>query len=142
MSSAERTLIMIKPDGVQRGFIGDIIKRFERRRFKLIAMKLIEPNEEKMRKHYMEHASKAWFNDFIKFMTSGPVVPMVWEGSNIVKLARVMLGLTDPLESQPKTIRGDYCIQISPSAIHGSDSTENATREINIWFNRKELITY
>ncbi|CAB4035640.1 nucleoside diphosphate kinase B [Paramuricea clavata] len=108
----ERTFIMVKPDGVQRGLIGDIIKRFEQKGFKLVAMKFAQPNRELLNKHYEDLKNRPFFPGLIKYMVSGPVVAMVWEGKGVVKTGRVMLGETDPAKSLPGTIRGDYCIQV------------------------------
>ncbi|XP_012237430.1 nucleoside diphosphate kinase [Bombus impatiens] len=139
----ERTFLMVKPDGVQRGLIGKIIQRFEDRGFKLVAMKMIQPNEDLLKKHYADLASKPFFPGLIKYMSSGPVVPMVWEGLNIVKTGRVMLGQTNPADSAPGTIRGDYCIHVGRNIIHGSDSVESANREIKLWFGEeKEVIDW
>ncbi|XP_033183826.1 nucleoside diphosphate kinase [Bombus vosnesenskii] len=139
----ERTFLMVKPDGVQRGLIGKIIQRFEDRGFKLVAMKMIQPNEDLLKKHYADLASKPFFPGLIKYMSSGPVVPMVWEGLNIVKTGRVMLGQTNPADSAPGTIRGDYCIHVGRNIIHGSDSVESADREIKLWFGEeKEVIDW
>ncbi|XP_043586680.1 nucleoside diphosphate kinase [Bombus pyrosoma] len=139
----ERTFLMVKPDGVQRGLIGKIIQRFEDRGFKLVAMKMIQPNEDLLKKHYADLVSKPFFPGLIKYMSSGPVVPMVWEGLNIVKTGRVMLGQTNPGDSSPGTIRGDYCIHVGRNVIHGSDSVESANREIKLWFGEeKEVIDW
>ncbi|XP_012165120.1 nucleoside diphosphate kinase [Bombus affinis] len=139
----ERTFLMVKPDGVQRGLIGKIIQRFEDRGFKLVAMKMIQANEDLLKKHYADLASKPFFPGLIKYMSSGPVVPMVWEGLNIVKTGRVMLGQTNPADSSPGTIRGDYCIHVGRNVIHGSDSVESANKEIKLWFGEeKEVIDW
>ncbi|XP_043286579.1 nucleoside diphosphate kinase [Venturia canescens] len=138
MANTERTFIMIKPDGVQRGLVGKIIQRFEEKGFKLVAMKMTVASEELLKKHYADLASRPFFPGLVKYMSTGPVVPMVWEGLNAVKTGRVMLGETDPKDSKPGTIRGDYCIQIGRNIIHGSDSVEAANKEINLWFGDKE----
>ncbi|KAK7576354.1 hypothetical protein V9T40_012640 [Parthenolecanium corni] len=138
----ERTFLMIKPDGVQRGLVGKIIKRFESKGFKLVGMKFMWPSEELLQKHYAELADKPFFPSLVKYMSSGPVVPMVWEGLNVVKTGRVMLGATDPKDSAPGTIRGDLCIQVGRNIIHGSDSVESAKKEIGLWFEPKELVQY
>ncbi len=131
---APRTFIMIKPDGVQRGLIGDIIKRFEQRGYKLSAMKMCRPGEEHFKKHYADLSQKKFFPDLISYVTSGPVVAMVWQGKDAVKQGRAMLGETDPLKSKPGSIRGDYSIDIGRNIIHGSDSDESAAHEIGLWF--------
>ncbi|MED3660630.1 nucleoside-diphosphate kinase [Ureibacillus sp. FSL K6-8385] len=131
----ERTFLMVKPDGVKRQVVGDIIDRFERRGFVMRAAKLMNVPRELAEKHYEEHKEKPFFNELVDFITSGPVFAMVWEGENIIKLARVMMGATKPEEAQPGTIRGDYAVTISENVIHGSDSPSSAEREIKLWFN-------
>lgn len=135
----ERTFIMVKPDGVQRGLVGKIIKRFEQKGFKLVGMKFLWPSSDLLQKHYADLSARPFFPGLIKYMSSGPVVPMVWEGLNVVKTGRVMLGATDPKDSAPGTIRGDMCIQVGRNIIHGSDSVEAANKEINLWFKPEEL---
>ncbi|CAB9514802.1 Nucleoside diphosphate kinase B (Fragments) [Seminavis robusta] len=130
----EQTYIMIKPDGVQRGLVGEIIKRFEQKGYKLVAMKLTSPGEEHMKKHYADLSSKGFFAGLIAYMTSGPVVAMVWEGKNAVAEGRKMLGATMPSESAMGTIRGDYCIEVGRNICHGSDAVESAKKEIALWF--------
>lgn len=125
---------MIKPDGVQRGLIGPIIQRFEAKGFKLVAMKLMSPGKEHMEKHYADLKEKKFFPGLITYMTSGPVVAMVWEGKGATKEGRKMLGATMPSESAPGTIRGDYCIEVGRNICHGSDSVELANAEIALWF--------
>ena len=136
----ERTFLMIKPDGVQRGLVGNIIERFEKKGFKLVALKFVWPTEELLQKHYSDLSSKPFFPGLVKYMSSGPVVPMVWEGLNVVKTGRQMLGATNPADSQPGTIRGDLCIQVGRNIIHGSDSVESANKEIALWFTEKEVV--
>ncbi|OXU30734.1 hypothetical protein TSAR_002019 [Trichomalopsis sarcophagae] len=130
----ERTFIMVKPDGVQRGLVGKIIQRFEDKGFKLVAMKMVWPTEAHLKEHYADLAGRPFFPGLVKYMSSGPVVPMVWEGLNAVKTGRVMLGETNPKDSAPGTIRGDFCIQVGRNIIHGSDSVESANKEIKLWF--------
>jgi|SRR5690606_4631310 nucleoside-diphosphate kinase len=130
----EKTFIMVKPDGVQRQVIGDIIDRFERRGFVMRGAKLMSVPRELAEKHYEEHKDKPFFGELVDFITSGPVFAMVWEGENIIKLARIMMGATKPEESQPGTIRGDYAVTVSQNVIHGSDSSASAEREIALWF--------
>ncbi|KAK7575879.1 hypothetical protein V9T40_012165 [Parthenolecanium corni] len=144
MASAkeERTFLMIKPDGVQRGLVGKIIKRFEEKGFKLVGMKFMWASEDLLKKHYADLADLPFFPPMIKYMSTGPVVPMVWEGLNVVKTGRVMLGVTDPKDSAPGTIRGDLSIQVSRNIVHGSDSVESANKEIALWFSEKELVQY
>merc|ERR1712018_100722 len=134
MSTEERTFIMVKPDGVHRGLVGEIIKRFEQRGFKLVALKFVKPPQSFMEKHYEDLAGKGFFPGLIKYMTSGPVVPMVWEGLGAVKTGRVILGTTNPQDSAPGTIRGDFCVQVGRNICHGSDAVESAQKEIALWF--------
>ncbi|CAL9707778.1 unnamed protein product [Knipowitschia caucasica] len=138
----ERTFIAVKPDGVQRGLIGEIIKRFEQKGFKLVGLKLIQASQELLSKHYADLSTRPFFPSLIAYMSSGPVVAMVWEGKGAVKTGRVMLGATDPADSAPGTIRGDFCIQVGKNIIHGSDSVESATQEISLWFTAEELVSY
>jgi nucleoside-diphosphate kinase len=130
----ERTYIMVKPDGVQRGLVGEIIKRFEQRGFQLLAMKMIQPSTELLEDHYADLRSKSFFPSLIKYMSSGPVVCLVFSGKNIVKIGRDMLGKTNPVESASGTIRGDFAVDIGRNVCHGSDSVTSAEREIAIWF--------
>eukprot|EP01034_Spumella_vulgaris_P027011 gene27011-33671_t len=132
--STERTYIMIKPDGVQRGLVGEIIARFEKKGFKLQALKLFTPERVLLEAHYADLSSKGFFAGLIEYMASGPVACMVWEGQNAVKTGRVMLGATKPSDSAPGTIRGDYALDVGRNICHGSDSVENAEREIALWF--------
>ncbi|KAM4624045.1 NME/NM23 nucleoside diphosphate kinase 2a [Polymixia lowei] len=138
----ERTFIAIKPDGVQRGLIGEIIKRFEVKGFKLVGMKMTHASEDHLRKHYADLKDRPFFPSLVSYMNSGPVVAMVWEGKDVVKTGRVMLGETNPAESKPGTIRGDFCIQVGRNIIHGSDSVDSANHEISLWFKADELVTY
>merc|ERR1712083_1076826 len=138
----ERTFIMLKPDAVQRGLVGEIIKRFEQKGFKLVAMKMGHASEDLLKQHYADLSSKGFFPGLIKYMNSGPVVPMVWEGLNVVKTGRVMLGETNPAASLPGTIRGDYCIQVGRNICHGSDAPESAAKEIALWFKDEELVKW
>jgi len=125
---------MIKPDGVQRGLVGEIIKRFEAKGYLLVAMKLTAPGKEHLEKHYEDLKDKKFFPGLIQYMTSGPVVAMVWEGANVVKEGRKMLGATMPRDSAMGTIRGDFCIDVGRNVCHGSDSVESANKEIAMWF--------
>ena len=138
----ERTYIMIKPDGVQRGLIGQIICRFETKGFKLVAMKLAQPGKEMFEKHYADLAGKPFFAGLVEYAASGPVCCMVWEGDNAVKTGRKMLGATKPLDSEPGTIRGDLCIDVGRNVIHGSDAVESANAEIALWFTPEELVDW
>ncbi|XP_053939505.1 nucleoside diphosphate kinase [Cuculus canorus] len=141
-SISERTFIAIKPDGVQRGLVGEIIKRFEQKGFKLVAMKLVHASEDLLREHYIDLKDRPFYEGLVQYMHSGPVVAMVWEGLNVVKTGRVMLGETNPFDSKPGTIRGDLCVQVGRNIIHGSDSIESAETEINLWFAPEELVDY
>lgn len=134
MSTTEQTYIMIKPDGVQRGLVGEIIARFEKRGFKLVALKMATPTKDLLQKHYEDLASKSFFSRLIEYMMSGPVICMVWEGLDAVKTGRAMLGATNPLASNPGTIRGDYALQVGMNVCHGSDAVDTAQREIELWF--------
>lgn len=138
----ERTFIAIKPDGVQRGLISPIIGRFEQRGFKLVAIKLTSPSESLLREHYADLQEKPFFPGLLKYMTSGPVLATVWEGKDVVKQGRAILGATNPLQSAPGTIRGDYAIDVGRNVAHGSDSVESANKEIGLWFKKEELNEY
>ncbi|TVY59552.1 Nucleoside diphosphate kinase [Lachnellula suecica] len=137
--SNEQTFIAIKPDGVQRGLIGPIITRFESRGYKLAAIKLMTASQEHLEKHYEDLSEKPFFPGLIKYMGSGPICAMVWEGRDAVKTGRAILGSTNPLASQPGTIRGDYAIDVGRNVCHGSDSVENAKKEIALWFKEGEV---
>ena len=130
---------MVKPDGVKRQLIGDIVDRFERKGFVLKGAKLMQISQELAEKHYAEHAEKPFFGELTDFITSGPVFAMVWEGENVISVARLMMGATNPAESAPGTIRGDYSTTVSHNVIHGSDSLASAEREIGLFFNENEL---
>jgi len=130
----EKALILIKPDGVQRGLVGRIMSRFEQKGFQLQAMKLEMAERSTLENHYEEHAGKSFYPSLIDYMMSGPVVPMVWQGNNIIQIARGMLGATDPVKSAPGTIRGDFGVSKQMNLLHVSDSVESAQREIQLWF--------
>ncbi|MCD5405821.1 MAG: nucleoside-diphosphate kinase [Desulfotomaculum sp.] len=138
----ERTFIMIKPDAVQRGLIGEIINRFVKKGYKLIAMKLMQIPRSLAEQHYAEHKDKPFFESLIQYITSAPVVAMVWEGKEIVATARVMIGATDPLKAAPGSIRGTYGVDLGRNVIHASDSKESAKREIELFFKPEEILTY
>jgi len=138
-ANMERTFIMLKPDAVMRGLMGEIIERFEIRGFKLVALKFMQADKELLQTHYSDLSKKAFFPELIRYMGSGPVVPMVFEGLNAVKQGRTMLGATNPKDSAPGTIRGDLCIDVGRNIIHGSDSVESANKEIALWFKPQEL---
>ncbi|ESA42670.1 hypothetical protein GE21DRAFT_8197 [Neurospora crassa] len=139
MSNQEQTFIAVKPDGVQRGLVGNIISRFENRGFKLVAMKLTQPGQAHLEKHYEDLNTKPFFAGLIKYMNSGPICAMVWEGKDAVKTGRTILGATNPLASAPGTIRGDFALDMGRNVCHGSDSVENAKKEIALWFKPEEL---
>ncbi|RKO95808.1 hypothetical protein CXG81DRAFT_27686 [Caulochytrium protostelioides] len=132
--SQERTYIMVKPDGVERGLVGKIISRFEQRGYKLAAIRLLKADQALLSQHYADLAEKPFFPRLMAYMTSGPVVGMVWEGKDAVRTGRTLLGETNPLNSAPGTIRGDFCIDVGKNLCHGSDSVENANKEIALWF--------
>jgi len=138
----EQTFIMIKPDGVQRGLIGEIIKRLEQKGFNLIAMKTMNVSRELAEKHYDVHRDKPFFSNLVEFIISAPVVAMVWEGEGIVAATRKMVGETNPLNAELGTIRGDYGISIGRNLIHASDAVETAQREIALWFEQGELTSW
>jgi len=133
---------MVKPDGVERGLIGEVIARFERKGFKLIGCKLMRLSREQAERHYAEHVGKPFFERLVQFITSGPVVGMVWEGDEVIAISRMMIGKTNTLEALPGTIRGDYAVHTNLNIIHGSDSPESAEREINHFFKPEELLSY
>jgi len=138
----EKTFIMVKPDGVQRGLIGEIVSRFEKKGLKLVGAKLMQVSQELAETHYGEHKEKPFFGELVDFITSGPVFAMVWEGENAINIARTMIGATNPAEASPGSIRGDFGVTVGKNVIHGSDSKESAEREINLFFNENELVAY
>ncbi len=138
----ERTYLMVKPDGVQRGLCGEIVSRFEKKGLKLVAMKLMVIPRATAENHYGEHKGKKFYDSLINYITSGPVLAMVWEGENAVSVCRNMMGKTNPQESAPGTIRGDFGMVTGMNLIHGSDSPESAAREISIFFRPEELVSY
>ena len=138
----EKTFIMVKPDGLQRALVGDVITRFETKGLKLVALKLLLLDKAHAERHYAVHREKPFFEALIEFITSGPVVAMVWEADNAVYIGRKLTGPTTPNEAPPGTIRGDYCLNTQFNVIHASDSVENAQREIAIFFEPGEIIRY
>merc|ERR1711942_87093 len=140
--SQERTFIAVKPDGVQRGLIGEIIKRFEQKGFKLCGMKFMHASEEHMKKHYIDLKDRPFYHGLVKYMSSGPLLAMCWEGTGVVKTARKMMGETNPADSLPGSIRGDFCIEVGRNIIHGSDSVESANKELALWFKPEELYSW
>ena len=133
---------MVKPDGVQRGLVGEILLRFEKKGFKLVALKMMRPSKEHVEEHYCDLKGKGFFNDLVEYIMSGPVVGMVWEGLNAVKTGRTLLGATKPSESAPGTIRGDFALDVGRNVCHGSDSVENAKKEIAHWFSKDEVCDF
>lgn len=138
----EKTFLMVKPDGVQRNLVGEVIRRFERKGFKLCAAKLMQISDELAKQHYAEHKDRPFFGELVGFITSGPVFAMVYEGENVIKTAREMMGKTNPAEAAPGTIRGDFGVTVSKNVIHGSDSPESAEREINLFFTQDDILSY
>ncbi|XP_022761325.1 nucleoside diphosphate kinase 3-like isoform X2 [Durio zibethinus] len=138
----ERTFIAIKPDGGQRGLVAEIICRFERKGFKLVAIKMLVPSKEFAQKHYDDLKEKPFFDGLCEFLSSGPVIAMVWEGEGVIKYGRKLIGATDPQKSEPGTIRGDLAVVVGRNIIHGSDGLETAKNEINLWFQPQELVSY
>ncbi|XP_060178502.1 nucleoside diphosphate kinase 3-like [Lycium barbarum] len=138
----ERTFIAIKPDGVQRGLISEILSRFERKGFKLVAIKIVVPSKDFAGKHYHDLKERPFFNGLCDFLSSGPVVAMVWEGEGVIKYGRKLIGATDPQKSEPGTIRGDLAVVVGRNIIHGSDGPETAKDEIKLWFKPEELVRY
>ena len=136
----ERTFLMVKPDGVERGLTGEVISRIEKKGFRMVAMKMLRISEELAREQYAEHAGKPFFDEMLSFMTSGPVVAMVWEGRGVIQSVRRLMGATDPAQAAPGTIRGDMGTSISRNVVHGSDSPAAAEREIKLFFDSGEIL--
>ena len=138
----ERTLIIIKPDGVERGLIGPIITRFEQRGLKIVGLKIVQVSTELARRHYAIHQGKPFFEPLIQYITSAPVVVMALEGPQAVQAARNTIGVTKPVEATAGSIRGDFGMMVGRNLVHGSDSPENGEAEIALWFDESELIAY
>ncbi|MGA7936881.1 MAG: nucleoside-diphosphate kinase [Kovacikia sp.] len=138
----ERTFLAIKPDGVQRKLIGEIIRRFETKGFTLVGLKLLNVSRELAETHYAVHRTRPFFAGLVDFITSGPVVAMVWEGDGVIASARKIIGATNPLTAEPGTIRGDYGVNVGRNLIHGSDAPETAKQEISLWFKDEELVSW
>lgn len=136
----ERTFVMVKPNGVERGLVGEIVARFERRGFRLVGLRALRMDRALAERHYAEHAGKPFFESLVSFITSGPVVAMVWEGREAVRVARAMMGVTDPADAAPGTIRGDFSLSKEENVVHGSDGPESAAREIALFFPEDELL--
>jgi nucleoside-diphosphate kinase len=130
----ENTFVMVKPDGVARGLVGDVVSRFERKGLKLEQMRMLQIDEELAGRHYAEHTEKPFFGDLVDFITSGPVVAMQWSGESAISVARTLMGPTNPVEAPPGTIRGDYGLIITNNIVHGSDSPASAERELGLFF--------
>lgn len=138
----EKTFLMIKPDGVQRGLVGEIVQRFEAKGFKMLGMKLIQVSEELAGEHYAEHVGKPFYPGLIEYITSAPVMAMCFAGKDVVAQARKMMGSTNPADAAPGTIRGDFGQDIGRNIIHGSDSVESADKELAVYFKPEELVSY
>jgi nucleoside-diphosphate kinase len=140
--SAERTLVLIKPDGVQRELVGEIVQRIERRGLKLVGLKMMRMSKDLAARHYAEHQGKPFYDGLIAFITSGPVVAMIWQGREAVSVVRSLMGATDPLKATPGTIRGDLALDHGMNLIHGSDSPARAQTEMALFFSEGELHDY
>src|SRR2546423_2272402 len=138
----QRTLILLKPDCVQRRLVGTILHRFEQKGLRLVALKLVQAGRELAEKHYAVHKGKPFYESLLQFLTSGPTVAMVWEGREAVAVCRNLMGLTDGAKAPPGTIRGDFALSVQNNLVHGSDSAENASAEISLWFKPEELTKY
>lgn len=138
----EQTFVMVKPDGVQRGLVGEVVSRFERKGLKLVAGKMLQVPRSLAEQHYAEHSARPFYGELVSFITSSPVFAMVWEGPNAIATARTMMGKTNPADAAPGTIRGDLAVSVGMNLIHGSDSPESAAREIALWFSGDELTAY
>ncbi|MBV9101489.1 MAG: nucleoside-diphosphate kinase [Candidatus Dormibacteraeota bacterium] len=138
----ERTLVLVKPDGVQRALVGDVISRLERRGLHLVGLKLLLIDRALAERHYAEHREKPFFGDLVGFITSSPVVAMVWEGPGAVAMVRSMMGATDPANAAPGTIRGDHAVSIGANVVHGSDSVSRAAEEVALFFEPGELVEW
>jgi len=140
--SMQRTLILLKPDAVQRRLVGDIIGRFERKGLRLVGLKLVAATRELAEKHYAVHKGKPFYESLLSFLTSGPTVALVWEGREAVTVGRNLMGVTDGAKAPPGTVRGDYALSVQNNLVHGSDSAENAAIEIALWFKTEELVSF
>ena len=138
----EQTLVLVKPDGVQRGLVGEVISRLERRGLKLVALKLMQVDDALARRHYGEHVDRPFFAGLVQFITSAPVAAMVWQADNAVEVVRNTMGVTSPAAATPGTIRGDFGIDIGRNLVHGSDSVESAEREVALFFDLGEILDY
>jgi nucleoside-diphosphate kinase len=141
-ATMEKSLVLIKPDAIQRALTGEIMYRLEKKGLKIVAMKMLRMDKNLAQRHYAVHKGKPFFDDLVGFIISGPIVAIVFEGSNAVEIIRHMMGETDPIKAQPGTIRGDFGIDIGRNLIHGSDSPENASKEIDLFFSAEEIFDY
>ena len=142
LRSMQRTLILLKPDAVQRRLVGDLTARFERKGLRLVGLKLVNAGRDLAEKHYAVHKGKPFYDSLVNFITSGPTVALVWEGREAVAVCRNLMGTTDGAKAPPGTIRGDYAASIQNNLVHGSDSAENAALEIALWFKNEELAAW
>jgi nucleoside-diphosphate kinase len=138
----ERSLVLIKPDAIQRGLAGEIISRLEKKGFKIVAMKMLHMDKNLAQRHYAIHKGKAFFDDLVNFITSSPIIAIIFQGKNAVEIIRQMMGETDPAKAHSGTIRGDFGIDIGHNLVHGSDSLENASKEIDLFFSEEEIFNY
>jgi nucleoside-diphosphate kinase len=138
----QKTLILFKPDCVQRRLVGTLTAKFEQKGLRLAGLKLVQASRELAEKHYAVHKGKPFYESLLSFLTSGPTVALVWEGREAVAVARNLIGATDGVKAPPGTIRGDYGISVQNNLVHGSDSAENAALEIGLWFKPEELVTF
>ncbi len=142
MKTREQTFLMVKPDGVQRGLVGNVISRLENKGLKLVAMKMIHIPADLAARHYEEHKGKPFYDGLIEFITSSPVVAMIWEGDDAIAMVRAIVGATDPRKADTGTIRGDLAVFMGKNIVHASDMPESAAREIGLFFNDKEILAY
>src|SRR5271165_3659218 len=138
----QRTLILLKPDCVQRRLVGTIVQRFEQKGLRLVGLKLVQASRELAEKHYAVHKGKPFYDSLLEFLTSGPTVALVWEGREAVAVARTLMGPTDGTKAAPATIRGDFALSVQNNLVHGSDSPQNAEMEVKLWFKAEELVSY
>ena len=138
----QRTLILLKPDCIQRRLIGEVIHRFEQKGLRLVGMKLLQASRDLAEKHYAVHKGKPFYDSLLKFILAGPTVAMVWEGREAVAVARTLMGPTDGTKAPPATLRGDFALSIQNNLVHGSDSPENAEAEVKLWFRPEELVAW
>jgi len=140
--NSEKTFVMIKPDGIQRGLVGDILSRFERKGLKIVAMKMIKLDRTLAEKHYVEHKGKSFYPLLIDFISSGPVITFILDGPNSINIVRKLVGATDPIEAEPGSIRGDHVVFTTYNIIHASDSYQSSKKEIELFFSAEEIYSY